>query len=78
MNAIKTTATTTLEIKKSTFIGQVFPCSNRDDLKTQLDLHWKQHSKATHICVAFVGDSTLMILGLMIMENQPTVQVRLC
>lgn len=57
MNTVKTIATTTLEIKKSTFIGQVFPCSNRDDLKTQLDLHWKQHPKATHICVAFVGDN---------------------
>lgn len=57
MNTIKNIATTIHVIKKSTFIGHVFPCSNRDDLKTQLELHWKQHPKATHICVAFVGDN---------------------
>jgi uncharacterized YigZ family protein len=57
MNTVRNIANTSLVIKKSTFIGHVFPCASKEDLKTQLDLLWKQHPKATHICVAFVGDS---------------------
>jgi uncharacterized YigZ family protein len=57
MNTIRNNATTSFVTKKSTFIGYIFPCSNRDDLKSQLDTHWKLHPKATHICVAFVGDN---------------------
>jgi uncharacterized YigZ family protein len=57
MNTVRNIASSSLVIKKSTFIGHVFPCANREVLKTQLDLLWKQHPKATHICVAFVSDS---------------------
>lgn len=45
------------EIKKSKFITYVFEVHNKDDAKKILSDIKKQHSKATHICYAYIINS---------------------
>lgn len=57
MNKIKNQATSTQIIKKSTFIGWVSSCGSKEECKEIVHSLWQQHPKATHICVAYVGNT---------------------
>jgi uncharacterized YigZ family protein len=55
MNKVISTSESSMIIKKSTFIGLVYPCMSKDECKAIVSTLWQTHPKATHICVAFVG-----------------------
>jgi uncharacterized YigZ family protein len=56
MNKVISMASSSSIIKKSTFIGFVYPCGSKDECKEIVSSLWLLHPKATHICVAFVGE----------------------
>lgn len=47
-----------LDIKKSRFIGMVFPIQSVDDAKALLHQLHKQHPKANHICYGMVSEES--------------------
>lgn len=57
MLKVHDTAQYSILISKSTFIAYVYPCLNRDECKSLQSQLWAQHPKATHVCVAYVGEN---------------------
>lgn len=45
-----------IEVEKSTFIGYVFPCDNKEEFLNKLNKIRKEHNKAKHHCYAYIID----------------------
>jgi uncharacterized YigZ family protein len=45
-----------LEVKDSKFIGLLYPINSKEEFEKNLDLLWKEHPKARHICYAYIID----------------------
>ena len=45
-----------LTVKDSKFISLLYPLSSKSEFKIILDLLWKEHPKARHICYAYILD----------------------
>jgi uncharacterized YigZ family protein len=55
MNKVISIAESSMMIKKSTFIGLIYPCLSKEECKEIVTTLWQKNPKATHICVAFGG-----------------------